>query len=1122
MILDPMSESTAVPVIDCPADSLPHQREASYRLQSIDVFNWGPFHGRHRCAIDSCGTAIIGPTGSGKTTIVDALMTLLAPFPKYNLASTGGHESDRDLISYIRGVSGVENAQVENSHMARPGKTLTGLAATYSNGTQNVSLGGLLWVDGSSNAADELKRFWFFANDIQNPLDTLLTLHHEGGKAALTRYVRDTAGLRSFPSKKDYLAHVRGFFEVGENAFSLLNRAAGLKQINSIDQIFRELVLDDRSAFERAAEVAREFDTLHGIYEELQTARRQRDSLLPVRQAKGDWEKTLAKLTKHRRLKDMLPAWFAEAAVQLWQLEVEQLTLARNEANSRLQTAEGLAETLEHRVRTLNEEYLRHGGAAIQGIEELIRTKEQLAAQIRTAAGQYTAAASNLGLTPSVDEATFHQNRQRLPEIKAAATSAHATARQRAVDLAAELHRHREIERTLDADIQQVEARPNSNIPAPYQALRDLLANELGMDRDDLPYVAEMVEVKAAERPWQGAIERAIGSERLRILIPAHRMDDALLWINHRDNRLHVRLQSADAYPAEARFFEDGFTRKLEYRSHPLREHVKLLLSRRDRHCVDSIDTLRRTEHGMTIEGTMSDRDGRFEKQDQKPISSGWMTGFDNRHLLNSLVTERKQTRATIAKLVEENTLLARAENDCSHKLTLIGRLESIDFTEIDIAGIERDLIQNQQRLAELTRPDSDAANAKSRFAAASEELQSIRREISSLTEAHGACKTMLQSASDSLAHARSRCVAPLAEADIALAQIEFPLTDIHHVQQLTDAERAANHRIDQKIQRIEEQKTEAEKRLVRFMGNAKTADTGALTDVGTELRDLDAYLKRLQTLEEESLPEKLNRFLDYLNQSSGQGVTQLLTQITNEVTLIQERITDLNSTLSRVDCRQGQFLQLHTQPIAHPTLQQMETAQRKLRQIVLSQRDDDGEAHYRALGEVVRQLREAAEKRHTLGAQALLDPRHRLQFSVVEVDRASGRSSGARKGSQTGSGGEKEMMASYILTASLSYALCPAGATVPRYATIVLDEAFSKSSPAAAARIIEALRAFGLHPLFVTPNKEISLLKSHTRSAVLVHNKNKSATLTSLTWEEIEAHARSRKPAEAAGPPLP
>jgi uncharacterized protein YPO0396 len=1115
-----MSEATETPAPEFPAMALPAEDESSFLLTAIDVFNWGPFHGRHRCAIDPRGTAIIGPTGSGKTTIVDALMTLLAPFPKYNLASTGGHESDRDLISYIRGVSGVENAQAENSHVARPEKTLTGLAATYFDGRQTVTLGGLLWVDGSSNAADDLKRLWFFARDIPEPLDTLLTLHHEGGKAAITRHVRDTAGLRVFPSKKEYLAQVRSFFDVGENAFSLLNRAAGLKQINSIDQIFRELVLDDRSAFDRAAEVAREFDTLHGIYEELQTARRQRDSLLPIRQGKTDWEKVAAKLSARRRFKEILPVWFAEAAVHLWQTEVEKLTAAKEETEALLHSAEELAGRHEQHVRTLNEEYLRHGGAAIQGIEELIRTKEQLAFQIRGAAGQYETYATSLGLAAGTDETTFLENLRRLPEVKAAAESAHADARQHALNLAAELTGHCETEHTLSAEIRQVEARPNSNIPAPYQAFRELLANELGMTCDDLPYVAEMIEVKASERHWQGAIERAIGSERLRILVPAHRMDDALVWINRRDNRLHVRLQSAESFPAEARFFEDGFTRKLDYRNHPLREHVKLLLSRRDRHCVDSIETLRRTEHGMTVEGTMSDRDGRFEKQDQKPLTSGWMTGFDNRHLLAALQAERKQTGETIARLDEKNRTLARTERECSHKLTLIGQLESLDFAKIDIAGAGQDLEHQRQRLADLTRPDSDAATAKARHDEASEELKRAKAEVTRLTKQLGGHENSLESATKELTHARARRGDGLAEEDAALARKEFPLAEIQHAHQLTDAERSANHALDQKTQRAEEQKAEAEKRLIRLMGDAKTVDTGALSDVGRELRDLNAYLSRLKTLEDESLPEKLGRFLEYLNQSSGQGVTQLLTQIANDVTLIQERVTDLNATLSRVDFRQGQFLQLHTQPIAHPTLQQMETAQRKLRHIVLSQREDEGEAHYRALGEVVRQLREAAEKRHTLGAQALLDPRHRLQFSVVEVDRATGRSSGARKGSQTGSGGEKEMMASYILTASLSYALCPVGAAVPRYATIVLDEAFSKSSPAAAARIIEALRAFGLHPLFVTPNKEISLLKSHTRSAVLVHNKNKRASLTSLTWEEIEEHARSRKTDPSDSPP--
>ena len=109
------------------------------------------------------------------------------------------------------------------------------------------------------------------------------------------------------------------------------------------------------------------------------------------------------------------------------------------------------------------------------------------------------------------------------------------------------------------------------------------------------------------------------------------------------------------------------------------------------------------------------------------------------------------------------------------------------------------------------------------------------------------------------------------------------------------------------------------------------------------------------------------------------------------------------------------------------------------------------------------------------------------------------------------GSGGEKEIIASYVLTASLSYALCPAGSERPLFGTIVLDEAFSKSSQAVAGRIIRALAEFGLHPLFVTPNKELRLLREHTRSAIVVHRKAAQATMTSLSWAALEMHARAR-----------
>ena len=80
-----------------------------------------------------------------------------------------------------------------------------------------------------------------------------------------------------------------------------------------------------------------------------------------------------------------------------------------------------------------------------------------------------------------------------------------------------------------------------------------------------------------------------------------------------------------------------------------------------------------------------------------------------------------------------------------------------------------------------------------------------------------------------------------------------------------------------------------------------------------------------------------------------------------------------------------------------------------------------------------------------------------------------------------------------------------------PLFGTVVLDEAFSKSSQAVAARIIEALRQFGLHPLFITPNKEMRLLRKHTRSAVLVHRKGQRAATSSLSWEELDEQAARR-----------
>jgi len=1083
--------------------------ESAYLLTELEVYNWGPFQGKHRAEIDRHGTAIIGPTGSGKTTLIDALMTLLAPQPKYNLASTGGHESDRDLISYVRGVSGAENVSGETDHIARPGKTATGISAKYYDGSNTVQIGVILWTEGASNAAQDLKRLWYFSEDPEQSLEILLTLHHEGGKRAITGHGKENVALRTFSSKKEYLARVRRFFEVGENAFSLLNRAAGLKQLNSIDQIFRELVLDDNSQFTRALEVAKEFDDLAGIHQELQIARKQRDSLIPVRSEQARLKKIETKRAELLHLRSLHPRYFASLSRDIWEKESTRLDSELKTIESALSAEEKNETSRKTELNTLKEQYLNLGGSAIESLEQTITATKKNRALIRPRAEEYQAFVTTHELGTELNEQNFQANQTSLASKESTLQKALDDSQDRAFEAQSHLRSTQEKASELEAELHRVKERPGSNIPSKFHLFRENLASELGCKVRDIPYVSELLEVKPEESAWRGAIERAIGSERLRLLIPEHLMHAALNAVNSRHQGIHVRLQSAEPSPRPAEFFSDGFTRKLNFREHPLRENLKSLLAQRDRHCVDNTEELHRTEHALTREGTMSGRDGRFEKQDQRPLAEGWMTGFDNKHQLTQLASQLLENQKNEKALSAAAKTTKNALHQLQHQLQILATFQKLTFEEIDLPSIDQELADLEQRLRNLTDPNSDTARAMEKFKATEKQLDEITEKIRSLFDQRGAARQSFKTAQLEHQRATEQAGDPLSTEDTALCKKPFTITVDPSPENLQTAREQSFKKLSRDIEASEDKRKDIQQKLVRSMVTAKQEDTGSLQETGTELRDIPDFLERLRVLEQEALPEKLARFRAYLEKSSGQGVTQLLNTIDSEVSIIEERIADLNRTLSLIDFRGNRYLQLDPQRTSHETLRSLDRARKRL--TTAATRDDEGESHFKALKDLIHILRDCGENKDRLGSRALLDPRHRLQFYVVETDRETKASSGRRTGSQTGSGGEKEMMASYILTASLSYALCPTGATRPLYATIVLDEAFSKSSPAAAAKIILALNRFGLHPLFVTPNKEISLLKAHTKSAILVNNKNSRATLTSITWEQIDK-ARSQK----------
>lgn len=1078
-------------------------------LSQLDVYNWGPFGGCHTMQFDPAGTAIVGPSGSGKTSLVDAIMTLITAQPKYNLASTGGYESDRDLMFYIRGKSGDGNNTEDNSHIARPDKTITGIRAHFSNGHQSIHIGVLFWMPGPGFSSDDRQDAWIFSQDNTYSLIDWLETYQRGGKRALKQLGRETAGLQIFDTKKAYLAQVRRFFEVGENAFTLLNRTAGLKQINSIDEIFRELVLDDRSAFERAAEVVKEFDNLAAIHSELETARKQQQSLAPIHIAYENHQDIKQKLLEQNTLYEIVPIWFASASYTLWNIRIETLQKNITLQIEEISTTEKKAAQLQYQADQLKAIYMQAGGTNIEQLKNQIHTQTHLTAEKERNARDYQKLVQVFNFDASLTPEILKTNQQKALEQQAQVEAQQKVQEEAHMQCSALLVEKQNAANTLRAEIEKISAHPDSSIPGVYQDFRSELANALDLPTEGIPYVAELLEVKPEESRWRGAIERTLGGHRLRILIPPQQMQAALGWVNDRNNRLHVRLLEAKPVQHAISFFEDGFTRKLNFKNHPFRESLKAFLAEIDRHCVASPEVLHQTPHGMTPEGLMSGVAGRFEKQDQQPLHKNWMTGFNNKDLLANLNAELQEIKIALAQYQKDYDLANQKTNTHLQHIAQLTRLTEINFDAINLPGATENLEKLQQQLQLLNDPNSAAGKARQRYEALERTLLEIRSGIKNQEREKAQLEERLEQASQSQHKAFLRIGSGVTDTQQQLAKNFLPVADTMHLDEIDQKEREARDRVAKLRDALNAKLSEVEKNLVRLMALAKQIDTGALHEIGTQLQDIPLYVERLQMLSTEALPEKLHRFLAYLNQSSDQGVTQLLADIENEVGMIEERIHDLNSTLQRVDYQPDRYLQLVPQRVTHEILRTLQQAQKHLRAAVLHH--DQGESHYRALKEVITILRDTAENKRILRHRSLLDPRYRLQFFVSVLDRTSHALIEMRTSSAGGSGGQKEIIASYILIASLSYALCPEGATHPLFSTIILDEAFSKSSQFVARRIVSALKEFKLHPLFVTPNKEMQLLKDHTRSVIVVHRKGLQSKLTSMRWESVKEHAQQK-----------
>src|SRR5680860_1880104 len=128
-----------------------------WRLARVELLNWGTFDGHHPIDVARKGHLFTGASGSGKSSLLDAIGTVLTPdkWLRFNAAAqeSATRNDDRSLVSYVRGAwskEADENLDRAVSTYLRKTATRSGILLRFENGRDGpVTLARLFHLRGS-------------------------------------------------------------------------------------------------------------------------------------------------------------------------------------------------------------------------------------------------------------------------------------------------------------------------------------------------------------------------------------------------------------------------------------------------------------------------------------------------------------------------------------------------------------------------------------------------------------------------------------------------------------------------------------------------------------------------------------------------------------------------------------------------------------------------------------------------------------------------------------------------------------------------------------------------------------------------------------------------------------
>lgn len=1108
--------------------------EAGYRLQYFEAFNWGTFDKEIFKISPQCNTTLItGANGSGKTTFIQGLLTLIVPEKRHRF-----YEHQRTEESYVLGEYGdIETEAGKQIQRLRNEKSnaFSILLATFKNEEKFVTLIQARWFSGS-----EMKRKYIIAFKPLTIADDIKPFDAIGAwlKRLNKKYPKqgNKEVILPFDGPSKYAEALLKIFGMrSSKALTLFDQTMRLKVLGSLDEFVRENMLEESKIEDDFQNLRSNYQKLLDAHREMQKAEKQLELLKPVKIKAKELEDSNAELIKLSNLKETTPIYFYQNKLNFLETEIERESIELKRIfDKELELKESIDVDREIEKKLDSDIRNDETGKQIQELEKDIKSKTSEKNKRDEKLVKYNRAAVKINFEENPNEESFYEQiikaNKKHSEIDAELKNKENGIQKKLRVLenekeAAELQHEEKSKELIELTKQK------NNITGRVSEIRQEILLYTGATEKEIPFIGELIAVLPKEKDWELAIEKVLHNFALRLIVPEEYYKQVNEYVNDNNLRgriIYERFNGENFINTMLPKDKDSIFSKIEIRRESdyanwIENQIKtnynfICTTKQELPSYNKAVTL----NGLIKNGTRHEKDDR-----QKNLSrENYVLGWDNkekikltRDALKQLETLIKTKREEIATLEKRQKRLEDEKEDIT-KFTQFDNYAEIDWQTIslEIQGLTKrkeELEKSNDRvnllrkqLTDLQKKIKDDEVEKDKLIAKKTTQGSL---VETLVKQQAECETFLERFKEIDVADKFQAFEEIFEKELTglsftnLSTKQKNITD--KIIKDTDAEGVKQRDIELKLQSAMQNFKQPDNSVIQIFKDW-TSDTHKL---GKEITYVDDYLLIYDRIEKEELIEYRNKFKNYLNDNMIKGVSDFKALLDSQEEQILDSIDALNDSLKKIDFKknpQTTFIQLFAERDNSKDIQDFRLSLKEWKPDIAEYertRDDQIlETSFLKIKELIDKLTEKEDWR-----KRVTDVRNWLRFLAKEFYREDiKRPPKLHENIAKYSSGEQAQFTYTIMGAAIAYqyGILKDAMNANSFRFICVDEAFAKQDEEKADYLMDLTKKLNLQMLLVTPDDKIQIAEPYISGVHIVHRvNNRNSRIFDTTIEQAK-----------------